>query len=70
MLILKYISAVIALFCTILYINVVISDIVFPPSLKALQMNISENDVIKSSSTIKIVLNIIMAITWPILFIF
>lgn len=70
MLILKYICAVIAIISTLLYINSVISDIVMPPSLKALELNISEEQVTKNSSAFRFILSIIMGFTWPVLFLF
>jgi len=70
MLILKYICAIIAIISTLLYINSVISDIVMPPSLKALELNISEEQVTKNSSAFRFILSIIMGLTWPVLFLF
>jgi len=70
MLVLKYICAVIAIFCTVMYLTTLISDIVFPPSLKAIELNMSEDKVFKASTNTKIILTLIMAITWPVLFLF
>lgn len=70
MLILKYICAVIAIISTLLYINSMVSDIVMPPSLRALEFNSDEEQIIKNSSAFRFILTIIMAITWPVLFLF
>ena len=70
MLILKYFCAVIAIICTLLYINSTISDIVMPPSLRALELNTSEEQVTKNSSAFRFILSIIMGLTWPVLFLF
>lgn len=70
MIIFKYIIAIIALFSTLLFFTNIISDIVIPNSIKAINLNISEEDLTKKSSFLKLVLMTIMSITWPILFIF
>jgi len=70
MIIFKYIIAIIALFSTLFFFTNIISDIVMPNSIKAINLNMSEEDLTKKSSFLKLVLMIIMSITWPILFIF
>ncbi len=70
MIIFKYIVAIIALFSTLLYITNIISDIIIPHSIKAINLNMSEDDLTKKSSFLKFILMIIISITWPILFIF
>ena len=70
MLILKYICAVIAIISTLLYISSMVSDIVMPPSLRALELNTSEEQVTKNSSAFRFILSIIMGLTWPVLFLF
>ena len=70
MIIFKYIIAIIALFSTLIFITNIISDIVMPNSIKAINLNMSEEDLTKKSSFLKLVLMIIISITWPILFIF
>ena len=70
MLIIKYIFAMIAIISTLLYINSMVSDIIMPPSLRALEMNASEDQITKNSGAFRFILTIIMGITWPFLFIF
>lgn len=70
MLIVKYICAVIALFSTLLFLSIVVSDITMSPASKSIDLNMSEDEVIKTSSAFRFILIIIMAITWPVIFIF
>lgn len=70
MLILKYICAVIALFSTITFISTLISDITMSPTLKALELNTTENEVIKKSSSVRLWLTLLMALSWSVLIVF
>lgn len=70
MLFLKYICSIIAIISTLLYINSVISDIVTPPSIRKFEMNLDDEQISKNSSAFRFILSIIMAITWPVLFLF
>jgi hypothetical protein len=70
MLFLKYICAVIALFSSVTFITTLISDITMSPAMKAIQLNTTENEVIKKSSSIRLWLTLLMAITWSVLIVF
>lgn len=70
MLILKYICTVVALFSTITFISTLISDITMSPTLKALELNTTENEVIKKSSSVRLWLTLLMALSWAVLIVF
>ena len=70
MLFLKYICAVIALFSSVTFITTLISDITMSPAMKAIQLNTTENEVIKKSSSVRLWLTLLMAITWSVLIVF
>ena len=70
MLVLKYICAVIALFSTLLFISNLISDITIPSIVRATELNVPEDKVILQSAFRRLILIILMSLTWPVLFIF
>lgn len=70
MLIFKYICAVIALLSTLLFISNLISDITIPSIVRASEMKVSEDKVLLHSASLRLILIIVMSISWPILFIF
>lgn len=65
MLVLKYICAVIALLSTLIFISNIISNISANSSWSA-----KEDDKTNNFAALRLILALIMSITWPILFIF
>lgn len=63
MLVLKYICAIIALLSTLIFISNIITNLSTPWSS-------DENDKTNNYAALRLILALIMSVTWPVLFIF